>query len=453
MMMKFTLGDDPYDQSKIITSLVMGLQTGEVIPDKRIRHGNPIFDPTDYNTFFMGLSKDWEFTHTMDKFTFVPGGEAIVDLNWGGWNVISEWYNANWDGHGGFLNNDAERNLFWNINGKNPLDFPNDRLVAWPMDDPSDVLLRLNLMEFYYPNGTADADGVVRTGAEAGRLDKGPKSGQFYMSGDAACVLELMDAHKIIDGADQPFATDGSGYVVWCNSNGDYFGDKNTYADAVDPHQIWSCVSFEPRNFNNMRTSPSPTLGNDFSIWFMDFAALYACGGMTQDGTGIEYWRFADDAFTSGGENTQKKGNGWTLDVGVQYDGIYTPKPMQSEPSYGNVIYHGMCWFGQDNDGGIISNLPVAVEEDAPVAFSVAQNTPNPFNPTTTINFNLASEGQVSVDVFNIAGQKVDTLVNDVMNAGSHSVAWDANGFAAGVYFYTVKSGDYAKTMKMTLLK
>jgi hypothetical protein len=83
----------------------------------------------------------------------------------------------------------------------------------------------------------------------------------------------------------------------------------------------------------------------------------------------------------------------------------------------------------------------------------VAQNTPNPFNPSTTINFTLAKTGKVSVDIFNISGQKVDTLVNTTMNAGNHTATWNASKNSAGVYFYTVKSGDYSRTMKMTLLK
>ncbi len=57
------------------------------------------------------------------------------------------------------------------------------------------------------------------------------------------------------------------------------------------------------------------------------------------------------------------------------------------------------------------------------------------------------------MDVFNVAGQKVATVANEFMNAGSHSVTWDASGLSAGVYFYTVKTDKYSKTMKMTLLK
>ena len=81
------------------------------------------------------------------------------------------------------------------------------------------------------------------------------------------------------------------------------------------------------------------------------------------------------------------------------------------------------------------------------------QNAPNPFNPTTSITFTIPSAGHVTVDVYNVAGQKIDTLVNDMMSTGRHSVVRDASGFSNGVYFNTVKAGDFSKTMKMTLLK
>ncbi|GAI20309.1 unnamed protein product, partial [marine sediment metagenome] len=135
---------------------------------------------------------------------------------------------------------------------------------------------------------------------------------------------------------------------------------------------------------------------------------------------------------------------------GSAYDGIYTDNHSVETDETGTI---GGLWFvGHDSIKGTLTS-EVAVEDDAPAAFAVAQNSPNPFNPTTTISLTLAEAGNVSVDVFNVAGQKVDTLVNGFMNAGTHSVVWDASKFSAGVYFYTVKAGDFSKTMKMTLLK
>ena len=103
--------------------------------------------------------------------------------------------------------------------------------------------------------------------------------------------------------------------------------------------------------------------------------------------------------------------------------------------------------------GDVITNQPFTFEDEKQLAFAVDQNAPNPFNPTTAISFTIPAAGNVTVDVYNVAGQKVDSLVNGMMSAGRHSVVWDATGYSNGVYFYTVKSGDFSKTMKMTLLK
>ena len=94
-----------------------------------------------------------------------------------------------------------------------------------------------------------------------------------------------------------------------------------------------------------------------------------------------------------------------------------------------------------------------AVSYAPPAPFILFQNNPNPANPTTTISFTLPEAGHVTVDVFNVAGQKVDTLVNDFMDTGRHSVVWNGSDFSSGVYFYTVQAGEFSKTMKMTLLK
>jgi len=98
-------------------------------------------------------------------------------------------------------------------------------------------------------------------------------------------------------------------------------------------------------------------------------------------------------------------------------------------------------------------STPQSVEESVPKEFEVFQNTPNPFNPTTSITFSLPEPGNVIITIFNINGQKVDTLSNGYLEAGRHTVNWDGSGFSAGLYFYNVKYGGFSKTMKMLLMK
>lgn len=104
-----------------------------------------------------------------------------------------------------------------------------------------------------------------------------------------------------------------------------------------------------------------------------------------------------------------------------------------------------------DRSSGV--NLP-----DDLIAVSLLDNYPNPFNPETTIGFTLSSEGFVILEVFNIKGQKIVTLVNDFLSAGHHRVVWNGRdesnrNVASGIYFYRIKKGTYTSTRKMILMK
>lgn len=90
---------------------------------------------------------------------------------------------------------------------------------------------------------------------------------------------------------------------------------------------------------------------------------------------------------------------------------------------------------------------------DKPSAFKLMQNYPNPFNPTTTITYQLASFSDVKLEVFDVLGRKVATLVNERQTAGAHSVNFNAATFASGVYFYRLQAGSFVETKKMILVK
>lgn len=94
-----------------------------------------------------------------------------------------------------------------------------------------------------------------------------------------------------------------------------------------------------------------------------------------------------------------------------------------------------------------------AQSSSSPLAFSLGQNFPNPFNPSTQIRFSLAKKGWTSLKVFNLLGEVVATLENGVMEAGQHTVSWSAKGFPSGVYVYRLESGDAVETRRMILLK
>ncbi len=81
------------------------------------------------------------------------------------------------------------------------------------------------------------------------------------------------------------------------------------------------------------------------------------------------------------------------------------------------------------------------------------QNYPNPFNPTTQISFSIAKVSNVSISVYNALGQKVAEVLNQNMNAGSHTVNFNGSNLASGFYFYRLETPNYSKTMKMMLIK
>ncbi|MEO8514673.1 MAG: alpha/beta fold hydrolase [Ignavibacteria bacterium] len=88
-----------------------------------------------------------------------------------------------------------------------------------------------------------------------------------------------------------------------------------------------------------------------------------------------------------------------------------------------------------------------------PYAFSLSQNYPNPFNPATMINYQLPQKGIVTLKIYDVTGKEVRTLVNEVKDAGSNSVMFDASSLSSGVYFYKLVSGSFTDTKKMVLVK
>jgi hypothetical protein len=92
-------------------------------------------------------------------------------------------------------------------------------------------------------------------------------------------------------------------------------------------------------------------------------------------------------------------------------------------------------------------------EEALPTEFALYQNYPNPFNPTTEISFALPNAANVKLEIFNIMGQRVATLIDQRLQAGNHSVVWDGSQVASGIYFYRLDAGDYVESRKMVLLK
>ena len=99
-------------------------------------------------------------------------------------------------------------------------------------------------------------------------------------------------------------------------------------------------------------------------------------------------------------------------------------------------------------------------EESVPQMFenSLSQNLPNPFNPSTTIRYSVEVESPVEIIIFNVSGQRVSTLLNEIKQPGEYVAVWDGrddfgNTVASGIYFYRTKIGSYEAVKKMLLLR
>jgi hypothetical protein len=88
-----------------------------------------------------------------------------------------------------------------------------------------------------------------------------------------------------------------------------------------------------------------------------------------------------------------------------------------------------------------------------PTLFALQQNYPNPFNAQTKIAYSLTELSNVSIDIFDILGRRIETLIEGMKPAGSHQALWNANDRSSGIYFYRIKAGDNVETKKMVLIK
>lgn len=148
--------------------------------------------------------------------------------------------------------------------------------------------------------------------------------------------------------------------------------------------------------------------------------------GRGTSGTSSNYWD-AVDAFVSTSGKVKLLIGGGSL-TGATNPGLYT---VQVDP----------C---------IITNIG---SDEIPVNFSLSQNYPNPFNPVTKINFALPKSGMVTLKVYDVLGKEVATLVNEIKNAGTYSVDFNASTFSSGIYFYKIETNGFSSVKKMMLIK
>ncbi|MFC1650418.1 T9SS type A sorting domain-containing protein [Candidatus Latescibacterota bacterium] len=135
----------------------------------------------------------------------------------------------------------------------------------------------------------------------------------------------------------------------------------------------------------------------------------------------------------------------------ANFDGIFTADMLSFEKA--SVVN---SYFLREDIIG--ESITIVDSGDIPSEFALVQNFPNPFNPSTTIEFSVPQSGHVSIMIYDILGRNVKTLVSDVYDAGNHSAVWNAtdmngNLVANGVYFYTIEAGNFHTSRRMMFMK
>ncbi|MBI5730507.1 MAG: T9SS type A sorting domain-containing protein [Ignavibacteriales bacterium] len=181
------------------------------------------------------------------------------------------------------------------------------------------------------------------------------------------------------------------------------------------------------------------TAVNQFQIW-----RRVKHNGVTGDpvllttvGRGVQSYTDYDYAVT----------NGYTNDL-LWYDvrAYYSTEGTYSDPEY-TAVYGIENPNIQSQDGQFITTTT-----EIPTDYSIS-NYPNPFNPTTTINYQLPQDGFVTIKVYDLLGKEVAALVNENKSAGYHRVNFDASKLTSGVYVYTITANNFVLSKKMLLMK
>jgi flagellar hook assembly protein FlgD len=259
-----------------------------------------------------------------------------------------------------------------------------------------------------------------------------------------------------------------TGEVRWINRNGDHFGDMYTAnsagaaADGSDwqyghPDGAGAKYGFQSTKWGWTTLTHSAVNNTDYgSMLGEDGSGLFKFQP-TNIPSAMPWWSFVVDHndsawdgfyFSIGEDDPDFRSNDWA-----------PPKPDDAIISY--YEWHWLAMLPYDQKRVSLGDTPTAVAElggETPDKADLGDAYPNPFNPETTIRFNLPWEAPVKVEVFNDQGQFVTTLVNDQMGPGNFTVTWDgrdANGseVASGVYIYKINTVDLSLSKKVTFVK
>ncbi len=166
-------------------------------------------------------------------------------------------------------------------------------------------------------------------------------------------------------------------------------------------------------------------------------------------------WKTATEINNYGFDVERKVTNGDWLKIGFVEGAGNSSSPKSykftdNKPVGGSKFLYRLKQIDTDGKFEYSDVVEVLLVPDEPF---LSQNFPNPFNPTTTIEFSLSQTSHVTLEVFNTLGERVGVLASEELSAGTYNYKWDASNLTSGIYFYILQVGDFIQTRKMILLK
>jgi hypothetical protein len=272
---------------------------------------------------------------------------------------------------------------------------------------------------------------------------------------------------------------DWDGNLIWFNGPGDLYSDQFSEERAAalgltgpaagGSFQLTIRVTNDRTGHIAMYTPAANQFGNQYEAMGRDGSGILRLFLSTQIGP----FRPGDTNHISWVDENQGRVNGHWIGPDRRpgpFDGIYLdgnwdlgvngPAPEREASEIVDFLQAFHVPF--DLAVGRLGAGVTAVEADAsagtPDSYALGEAYPNPFNPETTIDFSVPVDGQVSINLYNTAGQLVATLVDNQFRTGAYKATWDARDkqgepVSSGVYFYRMEAGDFSATHSMTLLK
>jgi len=221
--------------------------------------------------------------------------------------------------------------------------------------------------------------------------------------------------------------------------------------NQIELQQYYFDVPFSSHTVNYSPVNFGSEIIEELPVELISFKAL-------SNSEGIELRWVTETEVNNYGFEVQRsvsdKEKNWKIIGFVEGSGnSNSPKNYQyidKNPVGGNSIVYRLKQI--DNDGAFEYSDEVEVSS-IPSTFALHQNFPNPFNPTTNINFSIPRASLVSLDVYSITGEEVFKMSDKVFESGNHTVKFDGSSLPSGIYFYRLRAGSFVETKKMLLLK